>query len=200
MVTFAQAFVRDRMIGFEKDMHICLTGIPHPTKRGRTHAYFPALGACCATLDYLASLFSGHISKGPHESEIVRYAQRYLPQPDFGADAIRVLFRVFRHAVAHRGVATGVWVERHETGSRRRLTWKIYATSKQPAIQVSDSPGVLRSDPPWPCEYTHRAHIYLGRLWTDVRDSARAYADDLPADAALVDHFTHCMRYLYPQN
>jgi hypothetical protein len=199
MAAFADRFVRDRIDGFEKDMRICLTGIPHPKKRGKTtHAYFPALGACCATLDYLASLYSGRISKGPHLADMTRYAQRYLPQPDYGADPIRVLILAFRHAVAHRGVATGIWVERLRAGTGRRVTWKIYAESKSPAIQIRESRGVLRSDPPWPCPHTHRAHIYLGQLWEDVRDSGHRYAAELLHDGRLVEHFTDCMYHLYP--
>ena len=44
---FATDFLKGRLAGFEKDMRICLTGIPSEVRSGLTHAYFPALGTCC---------------------------------------------------------------------------------------------------------------------------------------------------------
>lgn len=49
---FAKQFVLDRLVGFEKDMKICLRPIRSSTRAADTHAYFPALTACCGTLEY----------------------------------------------------------------------------------------------------------------------------------------------------
>ena len=56
---FAALFVDGRLAGFEKDMSICLTPIDSPTGSGKTHAYFPALAACCGLLEYMTALNLG---------------------------------------------------------------------------------------------------------------------------------------------
>jgi hypothetical protein len=193
---FAQAFLEARLSGFEKDMRICLTGVPSGTRFGLTHAYFPALTTCCGMMEYLAGLYVGRID-GLGKREITAYA-KYLPQPDYDAEAIRVLFDAFRNAVAHRGIASGVWVDQHRRMQGRRLTWKVSADTARPALDVVASQGVLVNDPPWPCPYTHRVHIHLGRLWRDIRDSISVYTADLIVNQRLQDNFMTCMRRLYP--
>jgi hypothetical protein len=181
-------------------MQICLTGVPSKDRAGVTHAYFPALMNCCATLEYLASLFAGH-TRPCNVREIIAYA-KFLPKPDYSGDAIRVLFCAFRHSVAHRGIASGVWVDRHQAKKERRITWNVHADARRPALEMLSMPGVLRLDPPWDCPYTHRAQIHLGRLWRDIVDSVLApdgYRDELVSNRDLKDKFTNCMRRLYPK-
>ena len=98
---FARRFVMSRLGGFEKDMQICLTPIQAKGRSGLTHAYFPALGACCATLEYLAGLYRGNL-RGVGWRDVATWAQNYLPQPDYNAETVRILFEAFRHPVAHR--------------------------------------------------------------------------------------------------
>src|SRR5262245_23727859 len=84
---FAPKFVRGRLRGFEKDMWICLkdtpySALPEHLRNGRspgadTHAYFPALGACCGTLEYLSALYAGQIDR-IGEFHIQRYARKFL--------------------------------------------------------------------------------------------------------------------------
>ncbi|KAF0167110.1 MAG: hypothetical protein FD157_272 [Rhodocyclaceae bacterium] len=193
---FASFFLKGRLRGFEKDMRICLTGIPSDTRQGLTHAYFPALTTCCGMLEYLAGLYAGRIN-GLGKREVAAYA-RYLPQPDYDDDAIRVLFDAFRNAVAHRGIASGVWVDKHPHMEGRRLTWKVLADTTRPALQIVASEGEIRYDSPWPCAYTHRVHIHLGRLWRDIRDSVDCYLAELVASEELQGKFMQCMKQLYP--
>lgn len=194
---FARKFLQARLDGFEKDMGICLTGIPSKDRSGLTHAYFPALTACCGMLEYLAGLYVGR-TKGLGKQEVIRYA-KYLPKPDYSDEAIRVLFDAFRNAIAHRGIASGVWKDKHPAMQGRRLTWKVLADSKRPVIEVVESKGELKYDPPWPCPYTHRVHIHLGRLWRDIRDSVDNYLADLDINQGLQDNFFLCMKELYPR-
>lgn len=197
MAAFAPDLVRNRMIGFEKDIGICLTSVRHPTEPKPTVAYFPALGLCCATLDYLSSLFSGRIENGPHVSSIVSYAERYLPET-YNEDVIRVLVNALRHSIAHRGIADRVWLEKHKGRPGRRICWTVYKRDRAPAIQIVTESGEV-SGSPWPCRYTHRVHVHLGRLWKDVKASAIAYAAELPDNPRLLRNFTKCMRNLYPE-
>ena len=196
---FARAYVRARVIGgFSKDMRVCLRGMRTRSKaRSFTHAYFPALAACCGMLEYLAGLSRGRVD-GLGWPDILAYAENYLPQPDYDRDAVRVLFHAFRNPVAHRGIASGVWVDQHPANRGRRLTWKIHAQAVRPALSVVERPGALVKDPPWPCRYTHRAHIYLRQLWRDIRDSADRYAADLVQSRTLQRRFYACMERLYP--
>ncbi len=195
---FARRFIQGRVAGFEKDMQICLTPMQSKTRSGITHAYFPALGACCATLEYFSGLYRGDLRRLGWP-QIADWAQRYLPQPDYDRETVRILFEAFRHPVAHRGIASGVWIDRNRgAGNGRRLTWKVSAGSKRPACEVLPEPGRLERDPPWPCPYTHRVHIHLKGLEVDIRNGASLYGKELANDPQLRAHFEACMMQLYP--
>lgn len=193
---FARAFLEARLGGFEKDMHICLQGVQSKDRRGLTHAYFPALMNCCGMLEYLAGLYVGRID-GLGKKDVIAYA-KYLPQPDYNDEVIRVLFDAFRNAVAHRGIASGVWVDPHPNMQTRRLTWKVMADTARPALEVLANQSEIKFDSPWPCPYTHRVHIHLGRLWRDIRDSVEGYVDELATSQDLQNKFMKCMKRLYP--
>jgi hypothetical protein len=197
LLTFASHFLDSRLVGFEKDTTICLTPIPSPTRPGLTHAYFPALGACCGLLEYVSALYRGNIS-GMGWTHVADWAQRYLPQPDYSRDTVRVFFKAFRHSVAHRGISTGVWLDRSTT-PHRRVTWKVLADSRRPACILVAEQGILKNDPPWPCPFTHRMYIHLKALKTDLVRGVRAYAASLRDEQnLLLPKFERCMRQLYP--
>jgi hypothetical protein len=195
---FAPKFVEGRLVGFEKDMRICLTSIELPGSKKKTVAYFPALAACCSTLEYFVALHRGNLNPaGPQQ--VAKFATRYLPQPDFDTETIRILFLAFRHPIAHRGIASGVWVDQQPgAGLGRRLVWAVSAGTKRPAIQVVAEPGTLMRDPPWDTTYTHRVHVHLGALWRDIAGAIRHYAADVSKDAKLQQRFVACMSRLYP--
>ena len=191
--------MRGRLVGFEKDIGICLSPVPRIGSTGKTHAYFPALAACTSTLEYLTALERGN-TRGVGSTQIVRFASRYMRQPDFDADTVRVLFEALRHPVAHRGIASGIWVDRNNgAGNGRRFVWKIAAGAKRPACRVVAEDGVVKRDSPWPCSYTHRMHINLMALGVEVRDAAKLYLKRLLVDARLQRNFEACMQQLYPQ-
>lgn len=195
---FVQRFIGGRLAGFEKDMKICLTPIPSDTRPGPTHAYFPALGACCGLIEYLTGLYRGDI-RGIGWTHVVEWSKQYLSREDYSEDVVRVFFLAFRHSVAHRGISSGVWVDRSAgPGAGRRFVWRVTAARSRPAVQLVEETGTLRSDPPWPCPYTHRAHIHLGSLKVDIRNAATKYAKEAASDAALLKKFTASMRQLYP--
>ncbi len=199
---FARAFVRGRLRGFQKDIQICLTGIPSGARPGLTHAYFPALASCCATLEYLSGLYLGEAGyRALGQQDVAKYAARFLPQDTYDPEAIRVLFDAFRNAVAHRGIASGVWTDKHDHRDKRgrRLTWKVYALDEGAPLEVLPDKGELKNDPPWRCRYTHRVHIRLQCLARDICDSSERYIDALVAAPELQDRFMRCMEALYPK-
>lgn len=191
---FAQAFIAARIEGFKKDIDICLTGTPARHRSGLTHAYFPALMSCCATLEYLADLFLGR-GKALSRGDIQKYAERFLPQPAYNAEAIRVLWDLFRNGIAHHGITSGVWLDKREDRAIRRLTWEVDCDGHA-AIAVRPDAGMLTRDPPWPTSYTHRATIHIRPLSRDIAESAERFAAAL--DAPLLKNFDRCMRKLYP--
>ena len=196
---FASRFVTSRVAGFQKDMRICLTPIKARGRSGITHAYFPALGACCATLEYLAGLHRGNLRRVGWR-DVANWAQSYLPQPDYDTETIRILFEAFRHPVAHQGIASGVWIDQQPgAGHGRRLTWKVLADSRRPACRIVAEQGHLVKDPPWLCGYSHRVHIHLKGLAADIRKGATRYRRALNTDQGLHDRFMACMRQLYPR-
>jgi hypothetical protein len=198
-VAFGHSFVTSRLAGFEKDMKICLTGIKAPGKAGVTHAYFPALMACCGMLEYLAALFLGQVGRTLNNVQISAYATAYMRQPDYAPETVRILFDALRNPIAHRSIATGVWADHHDEFRGRRLTWKVLADSARPAIRLVEEVGEVHRDSPWPCRYTHRVHVHLGSLWRDIAESVPAYLDALAADGGLQKNFNTCMRRLYPE-
>jgi hypothetical protein len=121
-----------------------------------------------------------------------------LPQPDFDRETVRVLFEVFRHPVAHRGIASGVWIDRNPNAGGRRLTWQISANSRRPSCEVIPEVGQLTIDPPWPCSFNHRGHIHLRSLRVDIRRAAKSFGRDVAANEQLQANFVKCMRQLYP--
>ncbi len=196
---FAPKFLEDRLRSFAKDMRICLTGTPSDDSTGPTHAYFPALMSCCGMLEYLSGLFAGH-TRSCSIKEIIAYA-KFLPKPDYCDDTIRILFSAFRNAIAHHGIASGVWIDPHPAALGRRITWRIHADARRPALRIIEEAHVLRYDPPWDCRYTHRVHISLDRLWRDIRDSVlteNGYRDKLVSSPELQKKFAKCMHELYP--
>jgi hypothetical protein len=198
MAVFASAFVRGRMAGFEKDMQICLTPIPRADGTGKTHAYFPALAACLSTLEYLTALARGD-TNGIGWTQVADFAIGYMTQPDFDRDTVRVLFEAFRHPIAHRGIASGVWVDRNRgPGHGRRIVWKISAGAQRPACQVKAEAGVVKHDSHWPCPFSHRVHINLKALAIEVRDAATQYVQRVGHDLHLQRNFAACMHQLYP--
>ena len=102
-----------------------------------THAYLPALAACCGLLEYLTGLYRGKLP-GNGWQQIAEFAGRYLPQPDYDEEAVRILFDVFRHPIAHRGIASGIWVDRNNgPGKGRLITWQVSADAKRPRVKPS---------------------------------------------------------------
>ncbi len=197
MRAFALDFVASRMEGFKKDIDICLTGVPSKRRNKKTHAYFPALSACCGTLEYLTALHRG-TTNATGWRQIVNWSNTFLPQPDYCEDTVRILFEAFRHSVAHRGIASGIWNDRRPgDGHGRRITWKIFADSKRPACALIEENGILKNDPPWPCNYSHRMHIHLLAFSMDLLAGPNLYRNQLESDDQLVAKFESCMKRLY---
>lgn len=192
---FAKEFILARMDGFKKDMKICLTSIASPSRSGRTHAYFPALAACFGTLDYLTALRFGLVNEVGWE-DVIEFAEKYLRQPDYRSDTMTVFREVFRNPVAHRGIASGVLVDRWDP--KRRMTWRVLANAKRPSIDIRKEEGWLINDPPWPCRYTHRVHIHLKSLEIDICKGAEKYAEEVVSNSELQCTFSHAMEMLYP--
>ena len=195
---YAKRFVLDRLAGFEKDMQICLSAAPRRDGHGNTYAHFPALGACCGIIEYLTALHHGNINIG--WQQVAMWSHQYLPQPDYDEYMVRILIAFFRNTVNHRGIASGVWIDKDQgRGNGRRLTWKIYASARRPACQVIEENHVLVNDPPWPCPYTHRVHIYLKALQVDIRKAAKSFSNDLANDSRSLKKFEQVMNQIYPR-
>jgi len=198
MATFGCVFVDGRMAAFKKDMDICLKPLRLTATR-TTHAYFPALAACCSTIEYLTGLWRGNL-RDIGWQQVADWARRFMDQPEYDREAMRILMLVFRNPVAHRGIASGVWVDddRGAGGHGRRMTWQVLADAHHPGCEVVPEPGELTKDPPWPCPYTHRVRIHLKRLSLDIQAGAARYKERLREDANLQRRFRDCMRDLYP--
>ena len=196
---FARRFIEGRLAGFAKDMEVCLKPLKIPGRRTPTHAYFPALGTCCGTLEYLAALHYGNVNSIGWDV-LANWTARYLPQPDYDNAVTRILVLAFRNSVNHRGIASGVYVDpRPGPGHGWRYTWKVHADAIRPACEIREELGTLIKDSPWPCSYTHRVHIHLKGLQVDIRNGARKFVEDIGAKPQLQRNFEACMNQLYPE-
>lgn len=195
---FAQDFIRKRAQSLRKDISICLTDTPTADGKSITHAYFPALAACCAFLEYMTGLHRGRLG-GIGWDAVDTWAARYLDRTHYTRDIVRVLFDGFRHSVAHRGIATGIWLDRRLTGApARRITWRLDEDAERPSCRLLEDVGELVQDPPWPCPHTHRMHIRLAALADDLYIGAERYATDVAQDQVLLANFKRAMQTLYP--
>lgn len=184
----------------QKDISICLTDTPSGKAEGAiTHAYFPALATCCAFLEYMTGLHRGRLAKVGWDAVSI-WTTKYLGTAHYPSDLVRVLFDGFRHSVAHRGIATGIWLDRHPSAApSRRITWRLEAGAERPACRLAEDVGTLVKDSPWPAPHTHRMHIHLRSLAEDLANGAEAYAVELPQEIALIENFKRAMQTLYPR-
>ena len=94
LVVFAPRFIMDRMAGFEKDMRICLTPVLATHLQGTDARLLPpGLAACCGAIEYLGALSVGNpgpIKKGLSRGHVQDFARRYMAQPHYDNEAIRV--------------------------------------------------------------------------------------------------------------
>jgi hypothetical protein len=198
LAAFAQDFIQKRTQSLRKDISICLTDTPTADGKSVTHAYFPALAACCAFMEYMTGLHRGRLAKIGWDSVDV-WAEKYMDRTHYTRDTVRVLFDGFRHSVAHRGIATGIWLDRHLTGApARRITWRLDEDAERPSCRLAEDVGELTRDPPWPCPHTHRMHIHLAALAEDLCVAAERYASDIAQDKGLLTSFERAMQTLYP--
>jgi len=189
------------MKGFAKDIRICLTPIPASHREGSTHAYFPALAACCGAIEYLGALSIGKsvpIRRGLSRGHIQEFAGRYMAQPDYDREVIRILWDLFRNGTAHHGITSGVWVDQHADQVARRITWAINEKARSPAVAVREKVGTLTRHPPWDCPYTHIATVHLGQLANDIQAAAARLATDIVAGGKALERFRVAMGVLYP--
>ena len=192
-------FVLDRLAGFSKDLHICLMPIPSMTCSGNTHAYFPALIMCCGFIEYLTALHRGNPNKIGWQ-QVANWTNAHLPQPEYDEYVTRILFDAFRNSVAHRGIASGIWIDQKKGPTKGdRLTWRVTASARRPAIEIITKSGTLKTNTPWPCRYTHIVRVHLKALRKDIRTAATAYAIKLEGNAALQAEFVKCMNHLFPR-
>lgn len=196
---YAEPYLRDRLSGFDKDMKICLKGIPQPNSRELTHAYFPALMNCCGLLELLGGLYTGN-TDSTKINRVFKY-RKFLPQPDYSVENIRLLFVVLRHATAHLSTGSGVRIPTKGDYRGKRITWKIYADSQYPAIRLEKERDDLDEQSPWDCPHEYRLHVRLKRLQCDIRGSVLnegGYLSELLPSKNLMRNFETCMRQIYP--
>lgn len=197
---FAEPYLRDRIKGFDKDMNICLTGIPRDDSPKLTHAYFPALMSCCGMLDLLGSLYQGN-AKNSELQWVFDYCDQYMPQPDYSADNIILLYEVLRHPTAHMSTGAGIRKPRYGSYKEQRVTWKIYEDDDRPAIRLEPDSDVLDEQSPWDSPHDYRLHIHLKRLQCDIGASVLSksgYLHELVHRKALMRNFERCMQHIYP--
>ena len=142
---FAEKSLQGRTAGFKKDIEICTKGYLVHGNKGKTHAYIPALINCISYLEYMASLYTGSLQGLTAQSKVNQYS----------SEEIRILYKIFRNPIAHRGIPSGVVIDQKDN-VKRRITWKIYVRTEKSAISVQKENGILQLDPPWDVPFNYR--------------------------------------------
>ncbi len=200
VVAFAKKFVRSHNGRFRKDVRICLTA-----NEERNHAYFPALMTCISYLDFLSGLYAGKV-KGHGLNELTQYAQAFMDGTHYNAVNLEILYKCFRHKVAHLAHPYAVFDSKKNNidGPKRLITWTVYASDKVPPIEVEHCgrTKIQKSMTPWDTYYDHRAHVRVRRLMIDAIRSTNGengYIRYVEQSTTGQDNFVTCMSVFYPQ-
>lgn len=202
---FAEQFLWERVRLYQKDVDICLT----PSLRDGlkpTHAYFPAFMSCMGLLDFASCLSVGCLRRNGW-GHIGSYCEAHAPElncPEF-----RVVFKGFRHKVAHGAHPYIVYkvCKSDADGAYEGalVKWVFDERDLNPAVEVIPHERRPLSRPllPWPVAYDHSLTVYIGRLSRLVTDSIvtgpRSYLETIRTDDKALARFKQCMDEYYPR-
>jgi len=199
VVDFAKRFMRHHRRGFRQSIRICLT-----KNLAEKHAYFPALISCIGFLEFLGGLNSGRLRGNAH-SRIVSYALEFMDTEHYSSANLEILYKCFRHKVAHLSHPYYVFDTEKEgiEGPRKLITWTVCASDRKPAIELKScgNKKLRKMSPPWEVQYDHRVHIWVRRLMQDLINSTKGptgYLCALEADRTKREHFAKCMKEFFP--
>jgi len=140
IVAYAVWFATERIETFDKDIAICLRA----DERNR-HAYMPALISCTGMIELFACLLYGDLeAKGI--GRLVEFANRFMNPEHYSETALKVLWDVFRHKVAHVSRPYGVQhvAVLNADGKQGLVTWEVTAFDREePYHQIVDQRGAL---------------------------------------------------------
>jgi len=196
VVKFAKKFLDEHVGRFRKDIAICL----RPDKN-RSHAYFPALITCIAFAELLSGLHAGKL-KGDGLKKLKDYASNFMDPTIYDSDRLEILYKMFRHKVAHLAQPHAVFDAKPKPPGqpRRLITWTVDESGTKPAIEIVPEPErkqILRAVTPWPVYYDHRAYVRIKSLASDILKSVPRYLRRLKTDKSAHDRFKSCMNDFY---
>ena len=201
LTSFATKFLRGRVVHFRKDTGICLT----KNAQGK-HAYFPALMTCISFLDLMSGLHAGKLKRNNLE-QLTQYAHAFMDRSHYSNLALAILYEGFRHKIAHLAhpyVVFDTSTSKKVPGSRRRITWAVYAGDRALPIKLTPCPSgstLKKTLTPWPVGYDHRVEISVHRLRTDAVSSIygnSGYLQHLRSNRDARERFAQCMVEYYP--
>ena len=207
VVRFAEEFVPDRIKFFEKDMTICLRPLRRKEFPEPTHAYFPALMVCIATMDLMGQMYTGN-----PESKIAgirEFVADYMDVATYTPGAIDLLWKGFRNKVAHAAHPEYVidtkkvryWKHPH-----MRVTWYVSESKDMnhlgkdcAHLLLRKKEGQIKIKPrPYEVQFDHIFYICLPSLKNDIQLGMKAFLTHLKANKSIQDNFEKIVRVLYP--
>jgi hypothetical protein len=202
VVNCAQAFLANRMETFQKDIARCLIEDCKVEQ-----AYFPALMTCIAFAEFMSCLNAGKIDAGNQPARLEKYIMQFLPKGSYVAPSVEILYKMFRHKLAHLAYPHGV-LEFSEKGRPRRIIWEVFANEPKPPIKIDyfDSPKYLNDPvvlpwmPPWRVRYDCKVTIGLRAFHDDIVRSVANYLDALKSNRTMQDNFGKSLREIFPPN
>lgn len=216
---FARRFLRERIASARKDLDICLTGQRHPSGKGTTHAYFPALMVCMGLLELLSGLHDGNLEKLEFRT-VGRFREKFLKTTTRVAGVyddsrlLGLLIAGFRHKVAHLAHPYIVFDTRRTTNRHIRsllephicVAWEIKkGRSDDCALSLVGKQGrhVETHETPWPVPYNAVFKVSLSALFADVcracLDPHNGYLTHLVSSDEAMTRFRCCMEQFFPR-
>jgi hypothetical protein len=193
---FARKFLDEHVERFNKDIAICLR-----PDENRSHAYFPALITCIAFAELLSGLHAGNLESRDALKKLDDYASDFMVRTVYDSDRLEILYKMFRHKVAHLAQPYAVFDAKPKfPGQPRRLiTWTVEESGSKPAIEIVQETSQIRAVTPWPVRYDYRAYVRIESLARDIRESVPKYLRHLKTDKSACDCFKKCMKHFFPR-
>jgi hypothetical protein len=195
---FAEKFLGEHVERFDKDIAICLR------RDNESHAYFPALITCIAFAELLSGLHVGDLESRDALKNLDDYASDFMDRTVYDSDRLEILYKMFRHKVAHLAQPYAVFDAKPKSPGqpRRLITWTVDESATKPAIEIVPEPEtkqILNAVTPWPVFYNHRAYVRIESLASDIRESIPRYLQRLKTDNLACGRFKACMKDFYPR-
>lgn len=188
LIRHARLLIDERLESLQRDVPQCLSG---------THAPFPAMLYCFATIDLLGALASGNASRAAKSTvQSKDYLRRFM---HYSQEHCELLMDLFRHKLVHLAQPSPI-VERNG----QHVSWGCWHEDSSHHLQVVPLPvgSTVQITASWSRPCTHRFEVSISHMVRDIVRSAQdpgGYLHSLSQDADLQCKFGVAFEQIHEQ-